>query len=162
MEYSAKTRLPLQLCRYHLSLVLLINFHSYPFYKGGENDRPHKFLRFRRLMPKGEKLIGPKQKDRTTTLFSKTISLKGRNYWKGKKLLQKPSWLLRGELLQGSFYLAKGKAFETGEEFSKSWKNAFWNHILIPLAIYKSIWKDFFKRFAKNKLSGANVSKMSK
>jgi hypothetical protein len=36
--------------------------------------------------------------------------------------LQKPSWQLRGELLQGSFYLAKGKTLETGGEFSKSWK----------------------------------------
>jgi hypothetical protein len=37
MEYSAKARLPLQLCRYHLSFALLINFHSYPFTEGGEN-----------------------------------------------------------------------------------------------------------------------------
>jgi hypothetical protein len=34
-------------------------------------------------MPKGEKLIGPKQKDCTTSLFSKTIFKKGgRNYSK--------------------------------------------------------------------------------
>jgi hypothetical protein len=40
MEYSAKARLPLQLCRYHLSFALLMNFHSYPFTKGGESNRP--------------------------------------------------------------------------------------------------------------------------
>jgi hypothetical protein len=100
-------------------------------------------------MPKGEKLIGPKQKDRTTTLFSKSISLKGRNYWKGKKLLQKPSWLLRGELLQGSFYLAKGKAFETGEEFSKSWKMPFEIIFLFHWLFTKVFEKGFFKIFVK-------------
>jgi hypothetical protein len=31
-------------------------------------------------MPKGEKLIGTEQKDRTTTLFSKIVSQRGRNY----------------------------------------------------------------------------------
>jgi hypothetical protein len=39
-------------------------------------------------MPKGEKVIGPKQKDRTIThLFSKTISQRGRNYFNYKTLL---------------------------------------------------------------------------
>jgi hypothetical protein len=38
-------------------------------------------------MPKGEKLIGPKQKDRTTTLFSKNFFKKGRNYLNCKTLL---------------------------------------------------------------------------
>jgi hypothetical protein len=47
-----------------------------------------------------------------------------------------------------SFYLAKGKAFEIGGEFSNL-ENAFWNHIIIALAICKRIWKDFSKRFAK-------------
>jgi hypothetical protein len=48
-------------------------------------------------MPKEEKLLGPKQKDRTTTHFKIF-----KNYFtKGKKLfqLQKPSWQLMGELL---------------------------------------------------------------
>jgi hypothetical protein len=89
MEYSAKARLPLQLYRYHLSFALLMNFHSYPFYKGGESYRPLSFLCFWRLMPMGEKLIGPKQKDRTITpppCFQKL-------FHKGGKLfkLQKPS-----------------------------------------------------------------------
>jgi hypothetical protein len=38
---------------------------------------PLRFLRFWRLMPKGEKLLGPKQKDRTTTLFSKNCFKRG-------------------------------------------------------------------------------------
>jgi hypothetical protein len=48
---------------------------SVSFYKGGDNNRPIRFLHFCRLMPKGEKLIGPMQKDRTTTttLFSKNF-----------------------------------------------------------------------------------------
>jgi hypothetical protein len=37
-----------------------------------------------------------------------------------------------------SFYLGKGKAFETGENFQKL-ENYFRNHILIPLAICKRI-----------------------
>jgi hypothetical protein len=38
-------------------------------------------------MPKGEKLIGLKQKDRTTTPFSKTGSQRGRNFQITKTLL---------------------------------------------------------------------------
>jgi hypothetical protein len=45
-------------------------------------------LYFWHLLPKGEKVIGPKQKDRTTTLFSKTFSKSGRDYLKS---LQNPS-----------------------------------------------------------------------
>jgi hypothetical protein len=69
-------------------------------------------------MPKGEKLIGPKQKDCTTTHFQIF-----KNYFtKGKKLFQLQNPLdSKGEnFLKGSFYLAKGKAFQTGGEFSKS------------------------------------------
>jgi hypothetical protein len=38
---------------------------------------------------------------------------------------------------RGSFYIVKGKAFETGEEISNL-KNASCNHIPIPLTICKS------------------------
>jgi hypothetical protein len=106
---------------------------------------------FLALNAKGERILGPKQKDRTTTLFSKNLTLFSKNLFeKGERLfkLQKPSWQLREELLQGSFYLAKGKTFEKGGEFSKTW-NAFWNHILIPLAIFKRILKNISKGFAK-------------
>jgi hypothetical protein len=67
-------------------------------------------------MPKGEKLIGPKQKDCTTTHFQifKTISQRGRNYCKN------PLDNEGGNFFRGSFYLAKGKTFETGGEFSNS------------------------------------------
>jgi hypothetical protein len=72
---------------------------------------------------KGGEETGPKQKDRTPPPFSK---LSNNFFTKGKKLfqLQKPSWQLRGELLQGSFYLAKGKAFEKGDNF-QNLDNAF-------------------------------------
>jgi hypothetical protein len=61
-----------------------MNLHSYLFYQWGESMRRivkgSQALRFWRLMPKGEKVLSPKQKDRTTILkFSKT---------KGKKLFQ--------------------------------------------------------------------------
>jgi hypothetical protein len=55
-------------------------------------------------MPNREKLIGPKQKDRTTTLFSKTVLLRGRKYSK----LQKTLLTTKRRVFQGSFYLAKG------------------------------------------------------
>jgi hypothetical protein len=45
-------------------------------------------------MPKGEKLIGPKQKDCTTTLFSKNFFQKGEKFAKNREKLfklQKPS-----------------------------------------------------------------------
>jgi hypothetical protein len=44
-----------------------MTFHSYTLITKGESFKwPFKFLCFWRLMPKGEKVIGPKQKDRTT------------------------------------------------------------------------------------------------
>jgi hypothetical protein len=57
-------------------------------------------------MPKGQRIIGPKQKDRTTTLFSK-------NYFKKRErllILQKPSLQLRGELLQGELLCSQRKS----------------------------------------------------
>jgi hypothetical protein len=49
---------------------------------------------------------------------------------------------------RGSFYLVKGKAFETGGGISNL-KNASYNHILIPLTICKKTLKRFLKRFVK-------------
>jgi hypothetical protein len=57
---------------------------------------------------------------------------------------------------KGSFYLVKGKAFETGGEISNL-ENASRNLIHIPLTISKSFLKRFSKRICKNKTSGANV-----
>jgi hypothetical protein len=50
--------------------------------------------------------------------------------------------------LRGSFYLVKGKAFETGGGISNL-ENASRNHIPIPLTICKKNLKSFSKRFAK-------------
>jgi hypothetical protein len=104
MKYSAKARLTLRLYRYHLPFALLVKFHSYPSTPKGGIKMPLKFLHFWRLMPKGEKVIGPKQKDRTTThpysnfqkLFHKGEEIisnfqklfhKGRNYFSYKNPL---------------------------------------------------------------------------
>jgi hypothetical protein len=51
-----------------------MTLHSYLFYHLGESIRPHmgrivkgsQVLRFWRLMPKGDKVLSLKQKDRTT------------------------------------------------------------------------------------------------
>jgi hypothetical protein len=105
-------------------------------------------------MLKGEKLKGPKQKDRTTTLFLKTVSQRGRDYKLFK--LQKPSWQVREELLQGSFYLAKGKAFEIGGEFSKSWKCFLTSYSYIIGYLQKNLER-LFEKIYKNKQSGESV-----
>jgi hypothetical protein len=66
----------------HVSLIGMF-LHSYLFYHLGESIRPQRgikckkgsqVLRFLRLMPKGEKVLSPKQKDRTTiSKFSKKM-----------------------------------------------------------------------------------------
>jgi hypothetical protein len=44
-----------------------MNLHTYLLYHLGEKcKRGSQVLRFWRLMPKGEKILSPKQKDRTT------------------------------------------------------------------------------------------------
>jgi hypothetical protein len=62
----------------------------------------------------------------------------------------------RGRPPTGSFYLVKGKAFETGREISNL-ENASCNLIHIPLNICKKTLKRFSKRICKNKTSGAKV-----
>jgi hypothetical protein len=59
-------------------------------------------------------------------------------------------------LIQGRFYLAKGKAFEIGGEISNL-KNASCNTTYIPLTICKKTLKRFSKKICKNKTSGAKV-----
>jgi hypothetical protein len=66
-------------------------------------------------MPKGERVIGPKQKDHTTTLFSKTFSKRGRDYLNCKTLLTAKGRSSSGGAL----------AFETGGEFFKNLKMLF-------------------------------------
>jgi hypothetical protein len=83
--------------------------------------------------------------------MKETIST-GIYFTKGKKSfqLQKPSWHLRGEPLQGgAFYLAKRKAFETGGEFPKILKMPFEIIFLYHWLFAKGFEKDFSKRFAK-------------
>jgi hypothetical protein len=59
-------------------------------------------------------------------------------------------------LIQGRFYLAKGKAFEIGGEISNL-KNASCNTTYIPLTICKKTLKRFSKKICKNNTSGAKV-----
>jgi hypothetical protein len=80
-----------------------MTFHSYLYYHLGESIRPQRgrkcqessqVLRFGRLMPKGEKVFSPKQKDRTSpkqkdsTTFSKKIKKKYFNWYLIKINLQ--------------------------------------------------------------------------
>jgi hypothetical protein len=57
---------------------------------------------------------------------------------------------------RGSFYLVKGKAFETKGEILNL-ENASCNFIHISLNICKKTLKRFSKRICKNKISGAKV-----
>jgi hypothetical protein len=102
MEYSAKARLPLQLCRCHLSFALLINSQLVGEKIGptGENSKGSQDSSFLAINAKGGEIIGPKQKDRTTTPFFQKLFHKkeeiistGIYFTKGKKSfqLQKPS-----------------------------------------------------------------------
>jgi hypothetical protein len=95
-------------------------------------------------MPKGEKLIGPKQKNRTTTIFFKNCFKKGRNYSNYKTLLTTKGRTSLG----GAFYLAKGKTFETGGKFQNLEKcvlKSYSYHWLFA----KEFEKYIYKRFAK-------------
>jgi hypothetical protein len=64
------------LCHYSCNSPFGMTLHSYIFYhlgenirpQGGENDIGISSSLFWRLMPKGEKVLSPKQKDRTTTI----------------------------------------------------------------------------------------------
>jgi hypothetical protein len=125
------------LCRYSC------NSHWYdpsfifilPF--GRKCQKGSQVLRFWRLMPKGEKVLSPKQKDRTTNFKNFTnvyfnwylklifnwylisnnklewrtsigIKLFGIHFAKGK-LFQKPSWKKRGESFQGELSFSQRK-----------------------------------------------------
>jgi hypothetical protein len=65
-----------------VSFILCPTYELSSFHKGGESLRPLRFLHFWRLMAKGEKLLGPKQKDRTTTLFSNNFFKKEERIFK--------------------------------------------------------------------------------
>jgi hypothetical protein len=81
LESSAKTRLPLHSTTHpspslRITLRLWYNLHSYIlFAKGGENSYKgpifHSKYPFLAIHAKGGESIGPKQKDRTTTLILK-------------------------------------------------------------------------------------------
>jgi hypothetical protein len=90
-------------------------------------------------MPKGDKVIGPKQRDHTTTHpfsnFQKT-------FHKREEIISITKTLLtaKGRTYSGELLFSQRKAFETGGEFSKS-RKCFLNHTLILLAIGKRIRK---------------------
>jgi hypothetical protein len=81
MEYSAKATLPLNSKRYHLSFVIIpqtLNWYNLSLIfllpMGEKVLEGSQVLHFWRLMPKGEKIFSPKQKDRTT--ISKKFEMK--------------------------------------------------------------------------------------
>jgi hypothetical protein len=69
-------------------------------------------------MPKGEKLLGQSKRTALPPYFLNTFSNKKREKLIG---ISKNPLDSEGEIFfRGRFYLAKGKAFEIGEEFSKT------------------------------------------
>ena len=82
---------------------------------------------FLALNAKGGELVGSKQKDRTTTLFSKTVSQRGRNYSNYKNPLDRKSW----------------KCFLKSYSYTIDY-------------LQKNL-KRLFQKICKNKQSGANV-----
>ena len=96
------------------------------------------------LNAKGGEINKPKQKDCTTTLFSENFCFL-QKFAFAKTLLPAKGRTFSG----GSFYLAKGKAFEKGENLSKL-ENAleiiFLYHWLIAKEFEKTFPKDLQKQ----------------
>jgi hypothetical protein len=124
-------------------------------------------------MPKGEKVLSPKQKDRTTIIlkfsklkeeiisigisFSLKISIGIISFgicFKKEKSFQKPSWQLRGEFLQGELLLSLRKKYlKQGKEFQIL-------KMLLEIIFFWLFAKEFEKTFPKDlqkQASGANV-----
>jgi hypothetical protein len=179
MESSAKTRLPLHSIgiiypslplrtALHFGIIFTLITHTIE----AKVNRALKCLRFLWLMPKGERVLSPKQKDHTTTnfkvfkeVFNWHLMMKIFNRhisnWYLKYLiffqLIKPSWTLRGEFHSGGVLCkSKKKHLKQGEKISNL-ENASCNLIHTPLTICKRTLKRFSKRICKNKTSGANV-----
>jgi hypothetical protein len=162
-----------QLHRYYLSfagippsLQLVYSFTHVSFINGEKIQEGSNVLRFWQLMPKGEKILSPKQKDRTTTIsknFEMNFSIdinwfmktRFQNFKIGIHL--KPSWKLRGEFHSGEFLFSQRKKhLKQGRNFK------ILKMLLAMLFIYlwlfaKRLWKDFQKRICKNKTSGEKV-----
>jgi hypothetical protein len=65
-------------------------------------------------MPKGEKLIGQSKRTAQSPYFLKT-------FFKIRTIKFSKTLLTKGRTFSGSFYLAKGKAFQKGGESFKTW-----------------------------------------
>jgi hypothetical protein len=118
-------------------------------------------------MPKGEKILSPKQKDRTTTI-SKNFEMKDLigihkclffNLYSRQfqiSIYFKTLLKAKGRIsFRGSFCLVKGKAFETGEKFQilKKCLSQSYSYIFDYLQKYyeKSL------KICKNKTCGAKA-----
>jgi hypothetical protein len=119
-------------------------------------------------MPKSEKILSPKQKDRTTILkilsfsigvFFQLVSnfqLKCESKISKLVSISKPSWKLRGEFIQGELLLSQRKSiWNRGRNF-QILKMLICKLTPISLTICKRFWKDFPKELQKI-TSGANV-----
>ena len=146
MEYSAKARLPLQLCRYHLSFSLLINFHSYSFYQRGRIKRPLKFLRFG-INAKGGEINRPKAKGPHHHQFLNFQKL----FHKGKEIISiaKPFWQQRGELLKGELLFSQRKSIWNRRRIFKILKMPFEIIFLYHWLFAKEFEKTFTKDLQK-------------
>jgi hypothetical protein len=115
-------------------------------------------------MPKGEKVLA--QSKRTApppnfkTMIFKLVSYcvqKGEKVAPSKIGISKPSWILRGEFIEGEFCLVKGKAFETGGENFKSWKCFAKSYSFAFDYLQTDFEKGFTKIICKNKTYGASM-----
>jgi hypothetical protein len=66
MVYSAKARLPLQLCQYHLSFALLMYFHSYSL---EENYKASQDSLFLAINAKGGEFMGQSKRTAPPPIF---------------------------------------------------------------------------------------------
>ena len=125
-------------------------------------------------MPKGEKVLAPKQKDRTTKRIFKLmifnwqfqISIllcsKGGEVSIFKIDISKPSWTLRGEFYLGGVLFRQRKSiWNRGRKFQilKMLRKILFIYLWL---FAKELWRGFTKEFAKTKHVVQAWSKMSK
>jgi hypothetical protein len=98
---------------------ILCPTHELPFIsfsKGEKFVKASSFLCFFAINAKGGEVIRTNQKDHTTTLFSK------QKRGEINRHLQKPSWQLRGELIQGELLFNQRKSIWNRGRIFKNFK----------------------------------------
>ena len=99
---------------YDLSLISFKLLKGRKLAPKGDNSRPLRFLRFWCLMPKGEKVLGPKQKDCTTTFSKFKISIGISVGFKISFGIVSSGICFKKEIISKTLLIAKGRTSSGG------------------------------------------------